>query len=65
MFRPRLCNDPDSSFSFQRDEVCDQFAEMVMITLFELIFYDDRIAGVVLCPQIYAEVTCGVFTLCA
>ena len=52
MLWPWLAHDPDSSPGFERCEIGDHFAKMIVIAPVQLIFYDDDLPILVLGDQI-------------
>ena len=62
MLGARLGYDPYTGFGVESTDVGDQFPEVVMVALFQLVLNDDRVPVFVFSDQVYAETPGGLLS---
>jgi len=58
-----IADDPDGGVGFERREVGDQLAEMIVVTSLELVLDHDGVAGLVLADEVNVEASSRPFAL--
>ncbi len=63
MFGPGMLHNPYCCLCLERSQICNQFAEVIVIALLELVFDDNSVAILILRHEVDAEGSSRLFSL--